>query len=319
MAQRYEVRAALCQVSRTPLPNTTDHESDGMQDLSWQLPFCLQQQIRNVSIFTWITATLRARVSEQQPDEQHLENLTYFPQQQTKTTGERLWRKEHFCKHTFQNEHHPGRQLAREVARPQLRCLNLTLHLLSPRSRLPVLIKQRRLSGRISSARWLPTVRPEHREREGEGICGARFSGLWGVVPQINREIMCKACVPIMRSHFLSKTLGIAYRAVPKVGVPCDMMYVRSIQWTGAGSFSGFLFVKKNKQEVCWSFCTPTAEASKPEEQSMFSSHVRTDGPFPLADYAHFTHRDIYLCTMLHHQGKCSYGALIKLNLIFCC
>lgn len=50
-------------------PNTTDHDSDRMQDLSWQLTWCLQQQIRNVSIFTWITAMLRADVSEQQPDE----------------------------------------------------------------------------------------------------------------------------------------------------------------------------------------------------------------------------------------------------------
>lgn len=38
-----------------------------------------------------------------------------------------------------------------------------------------------------------------------EGIWGARLSGLWGVIPQINMEIMCKACVPIMLSHFFSK------------------------------------------------------------------------------------------------------------------
>lgn len=38
-----------------------------------------------------------------------------------------------------------------------------------------------------------------------EGIWGARLSGLWGVIPQINMEIMCKRCVPIMLSHFFGK------------------------------------------------------------------------------------------------------------------
>lgn len=41
---------------------------------------------------------------------------------------------------------------------------------------------------------------------ERERIWGARLSGLWGVIPQINMEIMCKACVPIMLSHFFSET-----------------------------------------------------------------------------------------------------------------
>lgn len=41
-----------------------------------------------------------------------------------------------------------------------------------------------------------------------EGIWGARLSGLWGVIPQINMEIMCKACVPIMLSHFFGKISG---------------------------------------------------------------------------------------------------------------
>lgn len=87
---------------------------------------------------------------------------------------------------------------------PQLQSINLTLHLLSLHSRPPLLIKQRCLSGRISSAWWSPTARPEHRERER--IWGARLSGLWGVIPQINMEIMCKACMPIMLSHFFSKS-----------------------------------------------------------------------------------------------------------------
>lgn len=103
----------------------------------------------------------------------------------------------------FYNDNHPGRQLARKVVHPQLQRINLPLHLLSFHSRPTLLIRQRCLSGRISSAWWSPTVRPEHREREG--IRGARLSGLWGVIPQINMEIMCKACVPIMHSHFFSK------------------------------------------------------------------------------------------------------------------
>lgn len=41
---------------------------------------------------------------------------------------------------------------------------------------------------------------------EREGIWGARLSGLWGVIPQINMEIICKAYVPIMLYHFFSKT-----------------------------------------------------------------------------------------------------------------
>lgn len=68
-AHSNEVTVALCQVLRLLLPNTTDHDSDQMQDLSWQLPCCLQQLIRNISIFTWTTATRRSDVSEQQPNE----------------------------------------------------------------------------------------------------------------------------------------------------------------------------------------------------------------------------------------------------------
>lgn len=68
-AQSNEVSVALCQVLRVLLPNITDHDSDRMQDLSWQRSCCLQQRIRNISIFTWISAMLRADVSEQQPDE----------------------------------------------------------------------------------------------------------------------------------------------------------------------------------------------------------------------------------------------------------
>lgn len=84
-AQSNEVSVVLCQDFRVLLPNTTDHDSDRMQDLSWQLPFCLQQQIRNISIFTWITAMLRTQFSEQQPDEQHLVNISYFSQQLMKS------------------------------------------------------------------------------------------------------------------------------------------------------------------------------------------------------------------------------------------
>lgn len=67
------------------------------------------------------------------------------------------------------NDYYPGRQLARKVVHPQLQSINLTLHLLSLHSRPPLLIKQRCLSGRISSAWWSPTVRPEHRERRDLG------------------------------------------------------------------------------------------------------------------------------------------------------
>lgn len=39
------------------------------------------------------------------------------------------------------------------------------------------------------------------------GIWGARLSGLWGVIPLLNMEIMCKACVPINLSHFFSESV----------------------------------------------------------------------------------------------------------------
>lgn len=69
----------------------------------------------------------------------------------------------------FFNEYYLGWQLARKLVHPQLQSANLTLHLLSLHSRPPLLIKQRCLSGRISSAWWSPTVRPEHRERRDLG------------------------------------------------------------------------------------------------------------------------------------------------------
>lgn len=50
-----------------------------------------------------------------------------------------------------------------------------------------------------------------------ERIWGARLSGLWGVIPQINMKIMCKTCVPIMLSHFsyrISRNLCKAMRGV---------------------------------------------------------------------------------------------------------
>ncbi len=45
-ARSNEVSVALCQVLRVLLPNITDHDSDRMQDLSWQHSCCLQQRIR---------------------------------------------------------------------------------------------------------------------------------------------------------------------------------------------------------------------------------------------------------------------------------
>lgn len=69
----------------------------------------------------------------------------------------------------FFNDYYPGRQLARKVLHPQLQSVNLTFHLLSLNSRPALLIKQHRLSGRISSAWWSPTVRPEHSERRDLG------------------------------------------------------------------------------------------------------------------------------------------------------
>lgn len=202
-AQSNEVSVVLCQDFRVLLPNTTDHDSDRMQDLSWQLPCCLQQQIRNISIFTWITAMLKTQFSEQQPDEQHLVNISYFSQQLMKSQTNTLvaWT---FLQTYFCNDYYLGRQLARKVVHPQLQSINLTLHLLSSHSHPPLLIKQCCLSGRISSDWWSPTVRLEHRERKD---LGARLSDLWGVIPQINMEIMCKACVPIMLSHFFSKII----------------------------------------------------------------------------------------------------------------
>lgn len=75
-----------------------------------------------------------------------------------------------FAKHPFFfNDYYPGRQLARKVLHPQLQSINLTFHLLSLNSRPALLIKQHRLSGRISSAWWSPTVRPEHSERRDLG------------------------------------------------------------------------------------------------------------------------------------------------------
>ena len=167
-AQSNEVSVALCQVFRVLLPNTTDHDSDRMQDLSWQLSCCLRQRIRNISIFTWISAMLGADVSEQRPDGYHLMNITYFPQHLMEYPGSMNT----FANILF-NDYYQGWQLARKVVHPQLRSINLTLHLLSPRSRPPLLIKQRCLSGRISSAWWSPTVRPEHWERERERESGS--------------------------------------------------------------------------------------------------------------------------------------------------
>lgn len=48
-----------------------------------------------------------------------------------------------------------------QVVHPQLQSINLSPHLLSPSSRPAMLIKQRWLSGRISSAWWSPAARPE--------------------------------------------------------------------------------------------------------------------------------------------------------------
>lgn len=56
-----------------------------------------------------------------------------------------------------------------KVARPRLQSINLSPHLLSLNSRPALLIKQRRLSGRIISAWRSPAVRPERREKKGSG------------------------------------------------------------------------------------------------------------------------------------------------------
>lgn len=142
----------------------------GLQDFSWQLACCLQQRIRNISIFTWKTAMLGADVSEQQPDEHHLVNRTYFPPTADERTEECHSSMSTFLRTYLFNDYYLDRQLARKAVHPQLQSINLTLHLLSLHSHPPLLIKQRCLSGRISSAWWSPTVRPEHGERERKDL-----------------------------------------------------------------------------------------------------------------------------------------------------
>lgn len=61
-----------------------------------------------------------------------------------------------------------------QVVHPQLQSINLSPHLLSLNSRPALLIKQRWLSGRISSAWRSPAGRPERREKKGSGVPDCR-------------------------------------------------------------------------------------------------------------------------------------------------
>lgn len=92
-------------------------------------------------------------------------------------------------------------------------------------TRRALLVKQCCLSGRISSAWWSPTVRPEHWERgrgEGErrerGIWGARLLSLWGVIPEINVEICVNPACQLCHPTFLARPRESLCRASVRWG-----------------------------------------------------------------------------------------------------
>lgn len=120
-------------------------------------------EAENIPIFTWLSAMLWELM--------FLNNsqTELFPLQQLMTSQTNAVMARTLLQTSFFNDYYPGWQLARKVVHPQLQSINLTLHLLSMNSRPALLIKQRCLSGRISSAWWSPTVRPEHSERRDLG------------------------------------------------------------------------------------------------------------------------------------------------------
>lgn len=123
----------------------------------------------------------------------------------------------------FFYDYYSGRQLARIVVLPQLRRINLTVHLLSPHSHA---LRCSLNTAAFQAASAQPGDHPlwdqstERGRGEGErrerGIWGARLLSLWGVIPEINVEICVNPACQLCHPTFLAR---------PRVFVPsqCEM------------------------------------------------------------------------------------------------
>lgn len=120
-----------------------------------------------------------ADTSEQQPDQQHHEKNFI--------SSDRRWnhrqppRHEHFCKHTFLNDYHPGWQLARKWSIPSCRAL-----IWHPTCCLWTHALHCSLNSTAFQAKSAQPVDPplwDESAARGGIWGGCRLSGWWGVIP----------------------------------------------------------------------------------------------------------------------------------------
>lgn len=152
------------------------HFWDRIQGFSWQIPLCLQQQIKNLSIFTCITVMLQADVLEQQPDiwtSREFYLLSCCLDSMNFSANMRFWLL--LSGLTAGNE---------KWSIPSCRASiwHSTCCLLTPGLRRSlnssVFRAESAQAGDLPLWDW-----STHGEREREKIWGARLSGLWGVMP----------------------------------------------------------------------------------------------------------------------------------------